>query len=46
MKEFKIGAAVVRIHTGYDKENVKAASEKFMKKVIQCRKEKSKTLSC
>ena len=46
MTEYKIGKSVVRIH-GKEPDNLKEATEKFMKKVIICRKrnEKSKISS-
>ena len=42
MHEVKVGCAVVRIHGSVNQDNVKAATEKFMKKVLKCKKEKEK----
>ena len=42
MKEFRFQNAVVRIH-GKEPSCMKEATEKFMKKVIICRKQKLKT---
>lgn len=42
MTEYRIGNAVVRIHGSYDEETLKAATEKFMKKVHKIRKQKRK----
>jgi hypothetical protein len=42
MKEYKFSNAVVRIHGSYDQETLKAATEKFMKKVHKIRKQKRK----
>lgn len=42
MAEFKIGNALVRIHGNCDKENLKASTERFMKKVLKQKKEKAK----
>lgn len=41
MKEYKIGNAKVRMHGEPNKENIKDATEKFMKKVLRKRKEKN-----
>ena len=38
--EFKIGNALVKIHGNCDKNNLKIASERFLKKVIKQKKEK------
>ena len=46
MREYKVNAARVRIHNEYDKEKLQAATEKFMKGVQKCQKQKSKTESC
>ena len=42
MKQYKVGNAIVRIHGSAEPEQLKAASEKFMKKVMKCKKEKRK----
>ena len=42
MTEYRIGNAIVRIHGEPDQENLKAATEKFMKKVHKARKQKRK----
>ena len=42
MTEYRIGNAVVRIHGEVDHDNLKAATEKFMKKVHKARKQKRK----
>ena len=38
MEEYKIGRATVRIHGAADHDKIKAASERFMKRVIAARK--------
>ena len=43
--EFKIGNALVRIHGNCNEENLKAASQRFMKKVLKQKKEKAKCSS-
>lgn len=40
MKEFRIKNAIVRVHGNPSQDNLKAATEKFMKKVLQNRKKK------
>lgn len=40
--EFKIGCAIVRIHGECTKENLKSASERFLKKALKQKKEKRK----
>lgn len=45
MHEVKVGCAVVRIHGSVNQDNMKAATEKFMKKVLKCKKEKERTKS-
>ena len=45
MTEYKIGRATVRIHGTADKETIKAATEKFMKKVHKIRKQKERKVS-
>lgn len=45
MKEFKIGCALVRIHGEADQEKIRTATEIFAKKVVKCRKAKSKKQS-
>lgn len=42
MTEYKINNAVVRIHGEVDNDRLKTATEKFMKKVLKCRREKEK----
>lgn len=42
MKVLKNNNAVVRIHGTPDNENFKKATEKFLKKVIICRKKKKR----
>lgn len=44
MAEYIIGSAIVRIHGTCPKENLKAASECFMKKALKQKKEKEKCL--
>ena len=43
MKVFRTGNAVVRVHGTYEREKMEAATVIFMKKVMKCRREKSKT---
>lgn len=45
MTEYKIGRAVVRIHGTPDKDNLKKASEEFMKKVERKRKNENQNKS-
>lgn len=45
MTEFKIGNALVRIHGTCNQDNLKAASEKFLKKALKQKKEKEKCLT-
>lgn len=40
MTEYKIGNAVVRIHGTADREKIKAATEKFLKKVEAAKKKR------
>ena len=40
MQEYKIGNALVRIFGDCNKENLRAASERFMKKALKQKKEK------
>lgn len=42
MEQYKIGPATVRIHGTADREKIKAASERFMKRVVAARKKASK----
>lgn len=42
MTEYKIGNAVVRIHGTADPETIKAATEKFLKKVEAAKRKKEK----
>lgn len=42
MTEYKIGNALVRIHGTADQNNVKAATERFIKRAIQQKKKKEK----
>lgn len=42
MTEYRVGNAVVRIHGEADQEKLKAATEKFLKKVHTARKQKRK----
>ena len=42
MPEFKIGNAKVRVHGTPNQDRVKAATEKFMKKVERIRKNEAK----
>lgn len=44
MEEYKIGNAKVRMHGEPDKERIKEATEKFLKKVLQKEKELGKTI--
>ena len=45
MQEVKVGCAVVRLHGSVNQDNLKAATEKFMKKVLKCKREKEKANS-
>ena len=38
MEEYKIGRATVRVHGAADPDRLRAASERFMKRVIAARK--------
>lgn len=40
--EYKIGPAIVRMHGQPDREKVKAATEKYLKKVVQTKKQKAR----
>lgn len=40
MKEYRFEKCVVRVHGNPSQDNLKAATEKFMKKVLQSRKKK------
>lgn len=42
MTEYKIGAATVRIHGEADRERIKAATEKFAKRVLIARQKQRK----
>lgn len=42
MTEYKIGNAIVRIHGEADVEKIKAATERFLKRVEKKKKEKGK----
>ena len=42
MKQYKVGNAIVRVHGSIEQEQIKEATEKFMKKVIRCKKKKGK----
>lgn len=42
MTEYKINNATVRIHGEADKENIKAATERFLKQIEKKKKEKQK----
>lgn len=42
MEEYKIGPAVIRMHGKPDRERLKAASERFMKQVMQAKKKAAK----
>lgn len=44
MKEYKIGNARVRMYGEPDKERIKAATEKFIKKVLKTEKELGKNI--
>lgn len=44
MTEFKFGKATVRIHGTCDHDNLKAASEAFMKKVERKKKNEKKSI--
>lgn len=41
MEQYKIGRATVRVHGAADHERIRAASERFMKRVIAERKKKA-----
>lgn len=38
MKEYKLNTATVRIHGNADSDNLKVATEKYLKKVIRSKK--------
>lgn len=38
MKEYKFGNATVRVHGTYDPEQIRAATEKYLKKVLRSKK--------
>ena len=40
--EYKIGPAIVRMHGQPDMEKVKAATEKYLNKVMQSKKQKAR----
>lgn len=42
MQEYKINNATVRIHGEADKEKIKAATERFLKRIEKKKKEKGK----
>ena len=42
MKEFKTGNATVRIHGTCEPENLKRATEKYLKKVVRSKKNEKK----
>lgn len=42
MKEYKIGNAIVRVRGEVDKDNIKKATEDFMRKVIKQRAKNAK----
>lgn len=42
MTEYKIGKAIVRMHGEPDREKVKAATEKFLNKVVQIKKQQAR----
>ena len=42
MTEYKFQNATVRIHGSVNEERLKSATEKFMKKVLKCQREKAK----
>ena len=42
MTEYKIGRAIVRIHGSVNQDTVRAATERFVKKVMQHKKKKEK----
>ena len=44
MTEYKINNAVVRIHGDVDHDRLRTATEKFMKKVLKCRRTREKEL--
>lgn len=43
MTEYKIGSATVRIHGTPDRDKIREATEKFMKGVMKCEKQKKKS---
>ena len=45
MTEYKIGPAIVRIHGKPDQENLKAATARFLNKVVQQRRKREKERS-
>lgn len=42
LTEYKIGRAIVRMHGEPDREKVKEATEKFLNKVVQSKKQKAR----
>lgn len=44
MTEYKIGCAIVRIHGSCDQDNLKAATEEFVKKVERKKKNEKKSI--
>lgn len=42
LTEYKIGRAIVRMHGELDREKVKEATEKFLIKVVQSKKQKAR----
>lgn len=40
MTEYRFEKCVVRIHGSYDQDNLRSATEKFVKKVVQNEKKK------
>lgn len=41
MTEYKFEKCTVRIHGNYDRDNIRSATEKFMKKVLKNEKKKN-----
>ena len=42
MQEFRIGQATVRIHGRPDEEKLRAATEKYLKKMVQAKKKEKR----
>jgi hypothetical protein len=42
MQEYKIGCATVRMHGTYDKENVQAATVRFLRQIEKQKRSKKK----